>query len=163
MSPFELCSCCCCHVFSYNFAQFFLLKRVKCPPFFVFATKTTQTHPQVSSVNGALTCLQVSPKSFVISDFRDQSCHKFRTRFWATIKEKFFQTILIGKMMKPTFFLFNLCYKNHPLFNLCYFFILISIIYDKKHNSLFNFCYVLKKYFFQAFITIILTTWINQG
>ena len=59
------------------------------------------------------------------------------------------------------FFLFNLCYKNHPLFNLCYFFILISIIYDKKHNSLFNFCYVLKKYFFQAFITIILTTWIN--
>ena len=36
------------------------------------------------------------------------------------------------------------------------FFILIFIIYDKKQNSLFNFCYVLKKYFFQAFITIIL-------
>ena len=26
MSPFELCSCCCCHVFSYNFALFLLLK-----------------------------------------------------------------------------------------------------------------------------------------
>ena len=60
------------------------------------------------------------------------------------------------------FFLFNLCYKNHPLFNLCYFFILISIIYDKKHNSLFNFCYVLKKYFFQAFIRIILRLWLTR-
>ena len=56
MSPFELCSCCSCHVFSYNFAQFLLLKRVKCPPFFVFATKTTQPRPQVFSVNDALTC-----------------------------------------------------------------------------------------------------------
>ena len=56
MSPFELCSCCSCHVFSYNFAQFLLLKRVKCPPFFVFTTKTTQPRPQVFSVNGALTC-----------------------------------------------------------------------------------------------------------
>ena len=34
MSPFELSSCCSCHVFSYFFAQFLLLKRVKCPPFF---------------------------------------------------------------------------------------------------------------------------------
>ena len=33
MSPFELSSCCSCHVFSYFFAQFLLLKRVKCPPF----------------------------------------------------------------------------------------------------------------------------------
>ena len=56
MSPFELCSCCSCHVFSYNFAQFLLLKRVKCPPFFVFTTKTTQPCPQVFSVNSALTC-----------------------------------------------------------------------------------------------------------
>ena len=56
MSPFELSSCCSCHVFSYFFAQFLLLKRVKCPPFFVFTTKTTQTRPQVFSVNGALTC-----------------------------------------------------------------------------------------------------------
>ena len=55
-SPFELCSCCSWHVFSYNFAQFLLLKRVKCPPFFVFTTKTTQPRPQVFSVNGALTC-----------------------------------------------------------------------------------------------------------
>ena len=29
---------------------------MKCPPFFVFATKTTQPRPQVFSVNGALTC-----------------------------------------------------------------------------------------------------------
>ena len=56
MSPFELCSCCSCHVFSCNFAQFLLLKRVKCPPFFVFTTKTTQPRPQIFSVNGALTC-----------------------------------------------------------------------------------------------------------
>ena len=56
MSPFELSSCCSCHVFSYFFAQFLLLKRVKCPPFFVFTTKTTQPRPQVFSVNGALTC-----------------------------------------------------------------------------------------------------------
>ena len=27
-----------------------------CLPFFVFTTKTTQPHPQVFSVNGALTC-----------------------------------------------------------------------------------------------------------
>ena len=40
MSPFELSSCCSCHVFSYYFAQFLLLKRVKCPPYFVFTTKT---------------------------------------------------------------------------------------------------------------------------
>ena len=55
MSPFELCSCCSCYVLSYNFTQFLLLKRVKCPPFFVFITKTTQPHPQVFLVNGALT------------------------------------------------------------------------------------------------------------
>ena len=54
MSPFDLCSCCFCHVFSYNFAQLLLLKRVKCPPFFVFTTKTTQPRPQVFSANGAL-------------------------------------------------------------------------------------------------------------
>ena len=56
MSPFELCSCCSCHIFSYSFAQFLLLKRVKCPPFFVFTAKTTQPRPQVFPVNGALTC-----------------------------------------------------------------------------------------------------------
>ena len=37
MSPFELCCCCSCKVFSYNFNQFLLLKRVKCPPFFLFS------------------------------------------------------------------------------------------------------------------------------
>ena len=56
MSLFKLCSCCSCHVFSYDFVQFLLLKRVKCPPFSLFATKTTQPRPQVFSVNGALTC-----------------------------------------------------------------------------------------------------------
>ena len=56
MVPFELCSGCSCHVFSYNFAQFLLLKRVKCPSFFVFTTKATQPRPQVFLVNGALTC-----------------------------------------------------------------------------------------------------------
>ena len=29
---------------------------MKCPPFFVFTTKTTQPRPQVFSVNDALTC-----------------------------------------------------------------------------------------------------------
>ena len=122
MSPFELCSCCSCHVFSYNFALFLLLKPVKCPPFFVFATKTTQTRPQVSSVNGALPAFMCLPSHLSYQISAINSCHKFRTRFWATIEEKFFQTILIGKLMKPTFFLFNLSYKNHPLCNLCYFF-----------------------------------------
>ena len=56
MSPLELSFCSSWHVFSYNFAEFLLLKRVKCPPFFVFTTKTTQPRPQVFSVNGALTC-----------------------------------------------------------------------------------------------------------
>ena len=56
MSPFKLSSCCSCHVFSYCFAQFLLLKRVKCPPFFKFTTKTTQPRPQVFSVNGVLIC-----------------------------------------------------------------------------------------------------------
>ena len=60
MSPFELSSCCSCHVFSYVFAKFLLLKRVKCPPFFVFTTQTTQPLPQVFSVNGALTCKNAS-------------------------------------------------------------------------------------------------------
>ena len=55
MSPFELCSFCSGHVFSYNFAYFLLLKRVKCPPFLVFTTKTTQPRPQGFSVNDALT------------------------------------------------------------------------------------------------------------
>ena len=56
MSPFEMSSCCSCHVFSDYFAQFLLLKRVKSPPFLVFTTKTTQPRLQVFSVNGALTC-----------------------------------------------------------------------------------------------------------
>ena len=34
-SPFELTSCRSCHVFSYSFALFLLLKRVKCPPEFL--------------------------------------------------------------------------------------------------------------------------------
>ena len=55
MSPFELSSCCSCHVFSYFFAQFLLLKQMKCPPFFKFTTKTTQLRPRVFSVKGALT------------------------------------------------------------------------------------------------------------
>ena len=55
-SPLELYSCCSCHVFSYNFAQFLLLKLVKCAPFFVFTSETTHPRPQVFSVNGALTC-----------------------------------------------------------------------------------------------------------
>ena len=42
--------------FAIFFAKFLLLKRVKCPPFFKFTTKTTQPRSQVVSVNGALTC-----------------------------------------------------------------------------------------------------------
>ena len=63
--PFALCSCCSCHVFRYNFAQFLLLKRVKCPPFFVFTTKTTQPRTQVFLVNGALTRRQPRPQSLL--------------------------------------------------------------------------------------------------
>ena len=43
------------------------------------------------------------------------SCHKFRTRLSTSIKNKIFQTILIGKMIKQTLFLSNLCYKNRSL------------------------------------------------
>ena len=42
--------------FCYNFPQFLLFKRVKCPTFFVFTTKTTQPRPQIFSVKSALTC-----------------------------------------------------------------------------------------------------------
>ena len=56
MSPFELCSCCSSHVFSYNFEQLLFLKRVRCQAFVVFTTKTIQPRPQVFSVKGALTC-----------------------------------------------------------------------------------------------------------
>ena len=40
MSPFEFSSCCSCHVFSYYFVQFLLLKRVTCPPFLFSQPKT---------------------------------------------------------------------------------------------------------------------------
>ena len=43
MSPFELCSCCCCHVFSYYFAQFLLLKRVKRVRHFCFHSQNNST------------------------------------------------------------------------------------------------------------------------
>ena len=46
MSPFELCSCCSCHVFSYNFVQFLLLKRVKCPPFLFSQPKQLNLVPR---------------------------------------------------------------------------------------------------------------------
>ena len=45
MSPFKLCSCCSCHVSRYNFAQFLLLKRVKCPPFFFSEPKQLSLDP----------------------------------------------------------------------------------------------------------------------
>ena len=44
------------YIISYHFAYFLILGRVKCSPFSVFTTKTTQPRPQVFSVNGALTC-----------------------------------------------------------------------------------------------------------
>ena len=56
MSPFELSSCCPCHVFSYCFAQFLLLKRVKVRHF-CFHNQKTQSCPQVFSVNDALFCI----------------------------------------------------------------------------------------------------------
>ena len=43
MSPIELSSCCSCHVFSYFFTQFLLLKRVKCPPFFQVYNQNNST------------------------------------------------------------------------------------------------------------------------
>ena len=60
MSTFELFSCCSCHVFSYFFAQFLLLKRVKCRPFLFSQPKQPQPRPQVFSVNGALTCKEAA-------------------------------------------------------------------------------------------------------
>ena len=60
IQPFELTSCCSCHVFSYYFAQFLLLKTGEMSAIFVFTTKTTQPRPQVFSVNGALTCKEAA-------------------------------------------------------------------------------------------------------
>ena len=45
ISPFELSSCCSCHVSSYYFAYFLLLKRVKCPPFLFSQTKQLNLNP----------------------------------------------------------------------------------------------------------------------
>ena len=45
-----------CFLVIFSPTEFLLLKRVKCPPFFKFTTKTTQPRPQVFSVNGALNC-----------------------------------------------------------------------------------------------------------
>ena len=59
MSPFELSSCCSCHVFSYYFAQFLLLTG-EMSAIFVFTTKTTQPRPQIFSVNCPLTCKKVA-------------------------------------------------------------------------------------------------------
>ena len=48
MSRFELSSCCSCHVFGYYFAQFLLLKRVKCPPFLFSQPKQLHLVPRAS-------------------------------------------------------------------------------------------------------------------
>ena len=55
MSPSKLSSCCFCHVFSYYFAQFLLLKRVKCPPFLFSQPKQLNLVPRSSRLIGALT------------------------------------------------------------------------------------------------------------
>ena len=54
VSPFELSSCCSCHVFSYYFAQFLLLKRMKCPSFLFSQPK--QLNLVSRSSRFALTC-----------------------------------------------------------------------------------------------------------
>ena len=70
MSPIEFSSCPSCHVFSYYLAQFFLLSTI-----FVFTTKTTQPHPQVFSVNSALTCKKAA---FLMSSVdQSQNSSKF--------------------------------------------------------------------------------------
>ena len=48
MSPFELSSCCSCHVFSYYFTQFLLLKRVKCLSFLFSQPKQLNLFPRSS-------------------------------------------------------------------------------------------------------------------
>ena len=48
MSPFELCSCCSCYVFSYYFTQFLPLKRVKCPPVLFSQSKQLNLIPRSS-------------------------------------------------------------------------------------------------------------------
>ena len=48
MSPFELSSCCPCHVFSYYFAYFLLRKRLKCPPFLFSQPKQLNLTPRSS-------------------------------------------------------------------------------------------------------------------
>ena len=97
MSPFELSSCCSCHVFSYNFAQFLLLKRVTCPPFFVFTTKTTQPHPQVFSVNGALTVKQ-SDKSIDEVFISEDNSDRLETPLVFNFKTKSKHSCLLSRL-----------------------------------------------------------------
>ena len=100
MLPFELSSCCSCHVFSYFFAQFLLLKRVKYPPFFQVYTKTTQPRPHVFSVNGALT-----RKNATLVDVISSLNTKF-FQIWSTVVTGYgelivcFQPIRIGDWAK---------------------------------------------------------------
>ena len=59
LSPSELSSYCFCHVFSYYFlvpAVVLTLETSEMSAILFFTTKTTQPRPQVSSVNGTLTC-----------------------------------------------------------------------------------------------------------
>ena len=61
MLPFELSSCCSCHVFSEPLLCLVLtLETSEMSTIFVFTTKTTQACPQVFSVNGALTCKEAA-------------------------------------------------------------------------------------------------------
>ena len=55
MSPFELSSCCSCHVFAVISPSSYPLETSEMSAIFVFTTKTTKPRSQVFSVNGALT------------------------------------------------------------------------------------------------------------
>ena len=65
-SPFELTSCRSCHVFSYSFALFLLLKRVKCPPEFLssrgidFAERRTTAERRITLRSRAFNLLLLS-------------------------------------------------------------------------------------------------------
>ena len=61
MLPFELSSCCSCHVFSEPLLCLVLtLETSEMSTIFVFTTKTTQACPQVFLVNGSLTCKEAA-------------------------------------------------------------------------------------------------------
>ena len=81
MSPFELCSCCSCHVFSYNFAYVLVLKRNVCH--FLFSQPKQ---------------LNLVPKSSRLTVHQPARTLHFRRHFF--VKHKILQNLVISNWLQ---------------------------------------------------------------